>query len=1152
METQKLQGCCYCPALWGRRCAPMNSLATNMVILPGIVALLLFLVFTYLYEQSRQSYFRAWQLGWAAYSLHYGLDAWNAREPSAWVYLASSLLIVVMALCLFISTRLMRERFRLRWYDVAIGVAGIALTLISLRHHMVGGAFQNDLPTHPRVRLELGTSFLLLYCSLRFYLFAHHRNSLAFRMLALALALWGGLMAVGQLVSPYSELLGNAGHMLGPLPQMLLGIAMVMVLFENERNAVQENALAFSTLGVDPRRLLSPADLVPSMTAVLDRLINPLPTRRAVICISEQWRGVLPSVQRGFSPELIEKLEKTGAGEYVCELAYRRGGFFTFRSVAEMTEPLPALPGGQFEGFKRVLAEEHIRHLTAVSLQTREHNFGVILFPHAQLRMFGSSNLRLLIGLALQIGLTLENYVVMYDAQRRTKEYELLTQIGQAISSRLDQDEVLRTIQKELGQIFDTSQFYIAFQENDEIRFELETISHQVLPKRSRPLSNGLTELIIRTGKALLIRSDLERTRERLGAVQIGDKPAKCFCGAPILLGGKPAGAMVAMNTEREYVFQQRDLEVMQTAAGQVSVAVENARLFAEELRRSRQLTFLNSISKTAISSEDAEQMLADIVAEIQKNFQFDHIGIGLLDYVTKEIEIKAEAGTTAQAKGKRIPLGVGIVGRVARSNERVLVQNASDERVLGILPESCSVLCIPIAYGESLLGVLNVESREENAFSQQDVLIMSTLADLLATALHNSIVFQKLQQQSITDGLTGIKTRRFFWEALSSEWKRASRSGRPFSIVLIDLDKFKDVNDTFGHLEGDLVLARVGRLLEQRCRQSNVVARYGGDEFIILMPETGVDQAQSLAERLRLWLSQDAMLAEHQITGSFGVASFPAHGFSAEDVIRVADAGMYAAKHAGGNRVSMAEEFGDGETVAAQRQQLSTYIEGFLQRDRTEAEDLEELISTLRRLCGDGEDCNVQVLKESIEALARAAESREFHASGHGDMVSRYAEIIGRALAMPSDELVELSYAARVHDVGKILVPERIATKSGPLTDEEYAQMKVHARAGAAIVGTIPGSVMLQKAIEHHHEAFDGSGYPNGLRGEEIPLWARILGLADAFVNMTTERAFAAAQTTEQAAAEIEKLSGTRYDGMLVRVLMRQLKTGKMPSLGD
>jgi diguanylate cyclase (GGDEF)-like protein len=1131
----------------------MNSLATNMVVVPGIVALLLFLVFTYLYEQSRQSYFRAWQLAWGAYSLHFGLDAWNAYDqPSAWVYLASSLLIVVMALCLFISTRLMRERFRLRWYDVAIGVAGIGLTLWSLRSHRVRGVFQNDLPAQPHVRLELGTAALLLYCSLRFYLYAHHRNSLAFRMLALALALWGGLMAVGQLVSPYSEVLGNAGHMLGPLPQMLLAIAMVMVLFENERNAVQENALAFSTLGVDPRRLLSAEDLVPSMTAVLDRLVNPLPTRRAVICIAEQWRGVLPSVQRGFSPEFIQKLEKTGAGEYVCELAYRRGGFFTFRNVPEMTEPLPALPGGQFEDFKRVLAEENIRHLTAVSLQTREHNFGVILFPHAELRVFGSSNLRLLIGLALQIGLTLENYVVMHDAQRRTKEYELLTQIGQAISSRLDQDEVLRTIQKELGQIFDTSDFYIAFQENDEIRFELETVKNRVLPKRSRRVSNGLTELIIRTGQALLIRSDLEKTRERLGAAQVSGNPAKCFCGAPILLGGKPAGAMVAMNTEREYVFQQRDLEVMQTAAGQLSVAVENARLFGEELRRSHHLSFLNSISKTAISSEDAEQMLADIVAEIQKNFRFDHIGIGILDYVTKEIEIKAEAGTTAQAKGKRVPLGVGIVGRVARTNERTLVQKAEEGHLLGVLPESRAVLCIPISYGESLLGVLNVESREENAFSQQDVLIMSTLADLLATALHNAFVFQKLQQQSITDGLTGIKTRRFFWEALSSEWKRASRSGRPFSVVLVDLDKFKEVNDTFGHLEGDLVLARVGRLLEQRCRQSNVVARYGGDEFIILMPETGVEQAQALAERLRLWLAQDAMLAEHHITGSFGVASFPAHGFSAEDIIRVADAGMYAAKHAGGDRVSMAEEFGDGENVAAQRQQISTYIEGFLQREQTGPEDLEELASTLRRLCGDEEDCNVQVLKESIEALARAAESREFHAAGHGDMVGRYAELIGRALALPPDEIVELAYAARVHDVGKIFVAERIVTKPGPLTEEEYAQMKTHARVGAEIVGTIPGSVMLQKAVEHHHEAFDGSGYPNGLRGEEIPLWARILGLADAFVNMTTERAFAPAKTTEQALAEIEKMSGTRYDGMLVRVLLRQLKTGKTPSLGD
>src|SRR5439155_2309615 len=125
--------------------------------------------------------------------------------------------------------------------------------------------------------------------------------------------------------------------------------------------------------------------------------------------------------------------------------ACRRGGFVSLRNLAENPDPLPAFPGGGFEQFRQTLSEENIRNLMAVSLQTREHNFGVILFPHAERRMFGSSNLRLLIGLTLQIALTLENYVVMHEAQRRTKEYELLTEIGQAISSHLNQDEVLRT-----------------------------------------------------------------------------------------------------------------------------------------------------------------------------------------------------------------------------------------------------------------------------------------------------------------------------------------------------------------------------------------------------------------------------------------------------------------------------------------------------------------------------------------------------------------------------------------------------------------------------------------------------------------------------------------------------------------------------------
>jgi diguanylate cyclase (GGDEF)-like protein len=1129
----------------------MNSVVITTVLIPGFVSVLLFLVFTYLHEQSRQPYFRAWQLAWAAYSLHYFLDAF---PTSAIAFFISQLFLVAMALCIFVSTRLMRGSYRFRWYDAVVGLAGVALALFSLRGHLVNGVFRPDV--QPTIRLGMGLAAILLYCSAVFYVNGQRRGSLAFQVLAVSLALWAALLAVGQVQGPLGEPFGSANRLFGPVPQMLLGIAMVMVLFENQRNAVQENTLALSTLGVDPRRLLFADELVPNMQAALERLRSALPMNRAAIVITERWRGLLPSVQQGFSPEFLAALEKSGAGDYICELAYRQNGIYTIHDLAEMTEPLPVAALGTFAEFKKILSAADVRNLTAVNLRTREHNFGVILLPHAERRAFGSSGPRLMVGLALQLGLTLENYVVSHDAHRRTKEYELLTDIGKAISSRLDQDEILRTIQVELGQIFDTSHFYIAFQESEQIRFELEVRDNRVLPKRSRELRNAFTEFVIRNGEPLLIRCDLENTRKSLGISHVPQRPAKCLIAAPIFLGSrssgnKASGIMVAMNPDKEFVFEQRDLDVLMTAAGQVSVAVENARLFGDELRRSRQLAFLNNVSRTAISSDDPVHMLGEIASEIQKNFSFDHIGVGLLDYGTKEIEIKAEAGVTAHAMGKRFPLGTGILGRVARTGERALVQNALPGNLTGILPDSRAVLCIPITYGESLLGVLNIESRAENAFAPQDVLILNTLADLLATALHNAFVFQKLQQQSITDGLTGIKTRRFFWEALSAEWKRASRSGRPFSVVLIDLDKFKEVNDNMGHFEGDLVLARVGRLLEQKSRQSNVVARYGGDEFIVLMPDTGAEQAQVLAERLRQWLAGDPMLSEHHVTGSFGVASFPMHGFSIDDIIRVADAGMYVSKRSGGNSVSTAQEFVEGQDFARQRQQISAYIEGFLQRERTGPEQLEQLTSTLRKLCGGEreEDCNVALLKEAIESLSRAAESRELQTAGHGDLVARYTEVIARGLGLSPEETADLVYAGRVHDVGKIFVSEHLLNKPGPLAEDEFLQVKMHAHVGAEMVGIIPHSQMMRDAIEHHHQRFDGSGYPDGLRGEEIPLWARIIGLTDAYANMVTEQSFASARTPEQALDELSKMSGTRFDGMLVRLLLRGLRSERAPS---
>src|SRR5271165_2016850 len=313
----------------------MNSnVVITTVLIPGFVSALLFGVFSYLYAQSRQPYFLAWKWAWALYSLHYVLDAFSA---SSIAFFVSEIFLVVMALCIFVSTRLMRGTYRFRWYDAAVGTVGVALALLTLQGHIVNGVFQPEV--HPTIRLGLGLAVILLYCSAVFYLNGHRRGSLAFQVLAVSLALWAVLIALGQLQSPLGEPFGSANRLFGPVPQMLLGIAMVMVLFENQRNAVQENTLALSTLGVDPRRLLFAEDLVPNMRAALERLRSALPMDRAAIVITERWRGLLPSVQQGFSPEFLAALEKSGAGDYICELAYRQNGIFTIHDLAEMTEP---------------------------------------------------------------------------------------------------------------------------------------------------------------------------------------------------------------------------------------------------------------------------------------------------------------------------------------------------------------------------------------------------------------------------------------------------------------------------------------------------------------------------------------------------------------------------------------------------------------------------------------------------------------------------------------------------------------------------------------------------------------------------------------------------------------------------------------------
>ena len=260
-------------------------------------------------------------------------------------------------------------------------------------------------------------------------------------------------------------------------------------------------------------------------------------------------------MQKGFSAEFLEKLQKTQAGDYITELAYRRGGVVTFRNLAELEEPFPALSGGKFEVCKQTLLAEGIPDLMAVSLQTREHNFGVLLFPHAERRMFGSSNLRLLIGLALQIALTLENYVVMHEAQRRTR--------NTSCSQKSVRPSVLTSIRttccaqcRSSSARFSTPALSTSpFSRKMRFVSSWRSKAASLFPSARPKISNGLTEHIIRTGEPLLIEADFEEVRSKLGLEFMLSMPTALSVPFLFSWAVNRWGVMAALSTERESSF---------------------------------------------------------------------------------------------------------------------------------------------------------------------------------------------------------------------------------------------------------------------------------------------------------------------------------------------------------------------------------------------------------------------------------------------------------------------------------------------------------------------------------------------------------------------------------------------------------------------
>ncbi len=424
------------------------------------------------------------------------------------------------------------------------------------------------------------------------------------------------------------------------------------------------------------------------------------------------------------------------------------------------------------------------------------------------------------------------------------------------------------------------------------------------------------------------------------------------------------------------------------------------------------------------------------------------------------------------------------------------------------ILASKLGLMC-PIKNQGVLTGIFALGQKESGIYSQEDLEMTMSVAGQVGLIIENAQQHSQALLKANSDGLSGLYNHRHFHERLEQEIARSSRFGTVFSVIMLDIDLFKVYNDNYGHLAGDEIIRYIGEYIRNSIRSIDIAARYGGEEFAIILPETRLVDAHVVAERIRKTIEAKTISRSMPVTISLGVANWPVDGVMKEELLNRADQALYLAKQNGRNRTCLSTDVPDMEAEPAGNREV---------------------------------EVNPKALS-MIYALAATVDAKDHYTYGHSRKVSEYAAAIAEAAKMPREKVAVVRAAGLLHDIGKIGIPDSVLNKKDPLTSEEWEPIKAHPQLGVAILRHILDLTDCLPAILHHHEHFDGSGYPNGLKGENIPAEARVLAVADAYEAMTSPRPYRKQMTTDEAIVELRRYAGIQFDPEYVEIFCKVLE---------
>jgi diguanylate cyclase (GGDEF)-like protein len=640
---------------------------------------------------------------------------------------------------------------------------------------------------------------------------------------------------------------------------------------------------------------------------------------------------------------------------------------------------------------------------------------------------------------------------------------------------------------------------------------------------------SGIEVLVVDNGLAALEKLPqdhfdiiiLDYSLPRMNGLEVLGKIREQGNATPVIMVTGQGDEKIAVESMKrgasDYIIKNKNY--LETISHVVKKTIENSQMKQRLTEASTRTRKLQEISLSVAKERKVDALTRILVEGARELIQAESAVLILIDPEKAGISHTAFSGIQLNQESLLSADALkGLFGAGYSDREPVAIEEPKSHsrwnETLEHQPPIHQILSVPLFKQEKIMGVLNVMNKMDwTPFSEEEKAALSTLAVHTAVAIDNAWFLEGVERQAVTDSLTGLYNHREFQNRLLEEVERGNRYGNLFSVLILDIDHFKVLNDTHGHVTGDLILKEIVRLIRKGIRNADIPSRYGGEEFTVILPQTSKEDAKVVADRIRHSIAEYhfTTVPGHSVhvTVSIGISSFPEDTKTREELIIMADQALYYAKNAGRNRVCS----------------YSETLKSAIEKDKRKLDDLlsDPKINTIRD-------------------LAMAIDAKCPYTRGHTDGVVEYAALLGDALDLNDDQKKSLQLASFLHNIGTVSIPDRVLNKPGPLSPEEVKIIQAHPSLAQMLLKKSSQMELVLPAILYHHERFDGHGYPNGLKGEEIPFLARILGIAEAYHAMISVRPYRPKLTREQAIEELKRNSGSQFDPKIVEVFISQL----------